>query len=142
MHYRIVVLRIRMLLLPLWVISNRSPNSMQIFVKVVQGSLITTVAAAGMVLFNGHPATATTVLDAMPMESDLTHQQQTPRSHSYSLNYSGNESSLPSKQTECPLDSTWGKHTIGLAGAYMVIVLLTLINMLQNLLALRFPSHK
>ena len=75
-------------------------------------------------------------------ELGLIHQQQMPKSHSYSLNDSGRESSLPSKQTECPLASIWGKHIIGLAGAYMVTVLLTLINMLQDLLALRFPSHK
>ncbi len=137
MPSKIVALKTGMLLLPLWVTLNRSLNLMQTFVKVVQESLITTVAAVGMVLSNGHPSTATGVLDSMPTKSVLTHQQQTPKSRSYSLNHSGNESNLPSNPMECPLGTIWGKHIIGLAGVYMVIVLLTLINMLQDLLALR-----
>ena len=115
---------------------------MQTFVKVGRGCLIGAATAVVMVSSNGQPVTATAVLDATPIESGLIHQQRTPKSHSYSLKDSGSESSHHSRPAVKALASIWEKHIIGLAGAYMVIVLLTLINMLQNLLALRFPSHK
>merc|ERR1711965_200268 len=128
--------------LQLWVTLNKSRNLMRTFAKGVLGCLITAAAVVAMGSFNGQVQIDTMVLEDTPPELGLTHQQLKLKFHSSLLKDSGEGSSPPLKPGVKALASIWERHITGLAGVYMVIVLITLYNMLLDLLALRCRSHK